>query len=155
MKKVVKNLPDTKAEYQLKIPSETDNLELIREFISRLAAKAGFGNEDVNKIELAVDEACTNVIKHAYNKNEKQFIDIVVKKDVHKFTIVIADKGKGFDVKKLKTLDMKDYLAEMRVGGLGIHLMHNLMDEINFEIEPGIKNQVTMVKYFFKDSEVK
>jgi len=155
MKKVVKNLPDTKVEYQLKLPSETDNLELIREFISRLAAKAGFGNEDVNKIELAVDEACTNVIKHAYNTNEKQFIDIVVKSDYRKFTIIIADRRKGFDVEKLQTLDMKNYLAEMRVGGLGIHLMYSLMDEIDFKIDPGVKNQVTMVKYFSKDGETK
>jgi serine/threonine-protein kinase RsbW len=144
----VNKLPESTAEYRLKIPSQTGNLELIREFVSRLAAKVDFNTEDVNKIELAVDEACTNVIKHAYKKNEKQVIDIVVKTDNNKFTIVITDKGKGFDASKLKTPDMKKYLTEMRVGGLGIHLMQNLMDEINFDIQPGVKNQVKLVKYF-------
>lgn len=147
-------MPESKAEYQLKIPSKTDNLELIREFVSRIASKVGFNCEDVNKIELAVDEACTNVIKHAYEKDEKQSIDIAIKIDYNKFTIIITDRGKGFDITKIKTPDMKEYLAEMRVGGLGIHLIHSLMDELNFNIKPGVKNQVKMVKYYFKNGEI-
>jgi len=150
-KKVVKTLPESKAEYQLKLPSQTENLELIREFISRLASKVGFNNEDVNKIELAVDEACTNVIKHAYDKTDRQSIDIAIKIDYKKFMIIITDKGKGFDVSKIKTPDIKEYIAEMRVGGLGIYLMKSLMDEVDFELKPGVKNQVKMTKYFLKN----
>ena len=146
----MKNLPKSTAEYNLKIPSQTENLELIREFISNITTKVGFDSEDVNKIELAVDEACTNVIKHAYEKDEKQSIDIAIKIDYYKITIIITDRGKGFDTNKIKTPDMKEYLAEMRVGGLGIYLMYSLMDEIDFDIKPGIKNQVKMVKYFLK-----
>ena len=49
---MVKNLPKSTAEYNLKIPSQTENLELIREFISNITTKVGFDSEDVNKIEL-------------------------------------------------------------------------------------------------------
>lgn len=151
----MKNLPKAEAKYQLKIPSQTDNLELIREFVSRVAVKVGFEDNDVNKIELAVDEACTNVIKHAYEKDQKQPIDIAIQIEYNKFTVIVTDRGKGFDVSKIKTPDMKEYLIEMRVGGLGIFLMHSLMDEVDFDIRPGVKNQVKMVKYYLKNDEVK
>ena len=148
-------MPKAEAKYQLKIPSQTDNLELIREFVSRVAVKVGFEDNDVNKIELAVDEACTNVIKHAYEKDKKQPIDIAIQIEYNKFTVIVTDRGKGFDVSKIKTPDMKEYLIEMRVGGLGIFLMHSLMDEVDFDIRPGVKNQVKMVKYYLKNDEVK
>ncbi|MBD3290992.1 ATP-binding protein [candidate division KSB1 bacterium] len=150
---MVRKLPKSEINYQLKVPSQTDNLELIREFVSRVAAKMGFDSDEVNKIELAIDEACTNVIKHAYEKNSKKPIDIAIKLDYDKLTIFVTDQGKGFNVDDIKTPDMKEYLAEMRVGGLGIFLMKNLMDEVKFEIKPGVRNQVKMVKYYMKDNK--
>ncbi len=143
----VKNLK-AKKKYHLRIPSQTDNLEIIREFVTRIARKVGFQEEETSKIELAVDEACTNVIEHAYSKDDRKFIDITIQIDPQKFTIIISDQGKGFDHKKLKAPDMKKYLEEMRVGGLGIFLMQTLMDEIDFDVVGGRKNQVKMVKYF-------
>ncbi len=141
-------MPNNKCEYQLRIPSETDNLELIREFVSRVASKVGFDEDDVGKIELACDEACTNVIKHAYDQNkENKSLDVLIKIDFDRFTLVVTDHGKGFDPKNIKMPNMKQYLAELKVGGLGIYLMKTLMDEVDYEIKPGIKNQVKMVKY--------
>ena len=138
-------------EYQLRIPSQTDNLELIRGFVAKVAEKVGFGNDDISKIELACDEACTNVIKHAYSEMTGQkSLDVLVKIDYNKFTIVVTDHGKGFDPQTIKLPDMKEYLAELKVGGLGIYLMRTLMDEVDYKIKPGIRNQVKMVKYFIK-----
>jgi len=133
--------------YHLKIPSQTDNLEIIREFVSRIARKVGFSDDDISKIELAVDEACTNVIKHAYQNNSQKPIDITIIIDYEKLTVVVTDKGKGFNPEKLKVPDLKEYLAEMRVGGLGIYLMKTLMDEVEIKSKPGKGNQVRMVKY--------
>lgn len=144
-------MPTTECEYQLRIPSETDNLELIREFVTKVAEKVGFDSDDIGKIELACDEACTNVIKHAYNsdnKNGKNSLDILIKVNLDKFTLMVTDHGKGFDPKSIKTPDMKEYLAQLKVGGLGIYLMKTLMDEVDYQMEPGVKNQVKMVKYF-------
>ena len=76
-----------KIKYQLKIPSKTDNLELIRLFVSTVADKVGFNPDEVSKIELAVDEGCANVIKHAYKKDSKRSIDLVIEIDYKKFTI--------------------------------------------------------------------
>ena len=133
-------------EYALRIPSETQNLELIREFVSGVASKVGFDSEEINKIELAVDEACTNVIEHAY-KGKKGDIDIAIKVDYQKFTVIVTDRGDAFRFRDVEMPDMNEYLAELRVGGLGIYLMKTLMDEVEYHSEPGVKNEVRMVKY--------
>lgn len=137
--------------YRLKIPSQTDNLEIVREFVAKIAAKYGFDEEDIGKIKLAVDEACANVIKHAYEKDEHKPIEIVIKANGRKLTVTVTDKGKGFNPKKVKVPNIKEYLAQMRVGGLGIFLIESLMDEVDFDIKPGKRNQVKMVKYFSKN----
>jgi serine/threonine-protein kinase RsbW len=138
--------------FQLKISSITENLEIIREFVRNLASKAGFNNEVSDQIVLAVDEACTNVIKHAHSYNARRLIELVVFIDAEKIEIVISDKGKGFDIGTLQTPDIKKYVHESRTGGLGIHLMKTLMDEVSFSIKPTKKNQVSMVKYLKKSA---
>lgn len=138
-------------QYELKIPNQTDNLELIREFVSKLSAKVGFNNDDVDKIQTAVDEACTNVIKHAYEREGEDHIGIIIKIDYQKLTIMITDQGKGFDPKQIKRPKMDEYLAELRVGGLGIYLMKALMDEVDYSIQPGVGNKVRMVKYLVRN----
>ncbi|UCE20017.1 MAG: ATP-binding protein [Gemmatimonadota bacterium] len=142
-------------QYELKIPSQTDNLELIRDFVSKVSAKVGFHDDDVDKIQIAVDEACTNVIKHAYDKEGEDHIGIIIKIDYQKLAIIVTDRGKGFDPKTLELPRMEAYLAELRVGGLGIYLMKTLMDEVNYDIQPGVRNEVRMVKYLLKDKNEK
>ncbi|HFE53479.1 MAG TPA: ATP-binding protein [Bacteroidetes bacterium] len=141
-------MAEESAVYQLKLPSRTENLEIIREFVSRIAQKAGFDEEDAAKIELAVDEACTNVVKHAYEGGSDKPIDVVVRLDYDKLTVIVTDQGKGFNPEAVEIPDIKEYLAELRVGGLGIYLIRTLMDEVKYDIRPGVRNQVKMVKYF-------
>jgi serine/threonine-protein kinase RsbW len=139
--------------YSLKLPSQTDNLELIRNFVSAVARKVGFDDDDVSKIELSVDEACTNVIEHAHHRDARQDLDVAIKIGFEKFTVVVTDRGKGFRFKDVKVPDMNTYLAELRVGGLGIYLMKTLMDEVEYHSSPGRKNEVRMVKYLLKPDD--
>ena len=140
-------------QYRLKIPSQTDNLDLIRDFVAGIARKVGFDNQEINKIELAVDEACTNVIEHAYQYDESQDIDIAVKIDYQKLTVIVTDRGRSFRMEEVELPDMKTYLAELRVGGLGIYLMKTLMDEVDYRSQPDGKNEVRMVKYLFDNQK--
>lgn len=134
--------------FQLKILSQSENLEIIREFVAKIAAKAGFDENNVNKIELAVDEACANVIKHAYTTQDTfQIMNVSIEINLDNITIIVSDQGKGFDIEKIKPLDINKYIAEMRVGGLGIYLMRNLMDKVEFNINRGQRNEVKMIKY--------
>jgi len=136
--------------YKLKIPSITENLQMIREFVLKIAAKAGFNEETQEQIALAVDEACTNVIKHAHHHDARRLMDIQIRTDANKMKITITDKGRGFDITKLKDPDIEKFIKESRHGGLGIYLIKTLMDEVDYEFKPGVKNQVQLTKYLQK-----
>jgi serine/threonine-protein kinase RsbW len=138
--------------YKLKIPSITENLQLIREFIIKVAEKAGFDQERQEQIALAVDEACTNVIKHAHKFDARRLIDIQILVDAQKISITITDRGRGFNAAKLKDPDLQKYARESRHGGLGIYLIKTLMDEVQFDFDPGVKNQVLLTKYLHTNS---
>jgi len=136
--------------YKLKIPSVTENLQMIREFVLKIAAKTGFNEETQEQIALAVDEACTNVIKHAHHHDARRLMDIQIQTDANKMKITITDKGRGFDITKLKDPDVEKFIKESKHGGLGIYLIKTLMDEVDYDFNPGVKNQVQLTKYLQK-----
>ncbi len=131
----------------LHIESRTERLIAVREFVSEAAREFGFGDEDVSKIALAVDEACTNVIKHAYQFDPNRDISVTVKRKNSAFEVTIMDTGAGFDPGRVHAPDMKEYLTHFRKGGLGVYLMKSLMDKVEYEIEPGKRNEVRLTKF--------
>jgi serine/threonine-protein kinase RsbW len=131
----------------LNIESRTDRLIAVREFVSAAARNFGFEEEDVSKITLAVDEACTNIIKHAYKFDPNKQITVTVTGRNGAFEVVIRDHGKEFDPARIQTPDMKEYLAHYRRGGLGVYLMKSLMDKVEYNITPGAMNEVRLIKY--------
>ncbi|MCD6167260.1 ATP-binding protein [bacterium] len=133
--------------YHLNTPSSSENLGQIRDFVGEIARKAGFTEEYVNKIQIAVDEACTNVVQHAYKGMIPKDIDVLVEVNSDKLTVTVSDQGRGFDPHSFPPLDMNAYFANLKRGGLGIYLIHMLMDEVEFMINPGRKNSVRMVKF--------
>jgi len=137
---------------QLRILSTTENLELARRFVADSARQHGFDQDDIDKITVAVDEACTNIIKHAYKKAPNKEIDIEVRveepqRSPRKFMIIIEDHGAPFDTTTYHAPDLQKYFKEYRVGGLGIFLMNKLMDEVEYTTGPGKSNQIRLVKY--------
>jgi serine/threonine-protein kinase RsbW len=129
----------------MQIASRTDNLEVIRMFVVDIARNLGLKDDAINEIELAVDEACTNVIKHAYKNDNSQYIDITVKTNSKKITIIISDHGTGFNPDQLESPELR--IKKHARGGLGIALIRKVMDEVSFDIHPGQHNEVKMVKY--------
>jgi serine/threonine-protein kinase RsbW len=136
----------------LEISSKTELLTDVRRFVSDAAKGFGFRDDDVSKIELAVDEACTNVIKHAYRYNPEGKIRITISRTrsdsrIKKFVIRIFDNGLSFDTDRYALPDMTEYFKRLKPGGLGIVLMKKLMDEVEYDIRPGISNSIQLVKY--------
>lgn len=129
----------------LSIPSQTERLNDVREFVSGLARTHGFSEDDINKITIAVDEACTNIIKHGYNYSPDQQIDVEIVRTGNDFEIVISDKGKQFDPGSIQTPDMKDYFQHYRRGGLGVFLMKKIMDKVEFDLHRD-RNVLRMIK---------
>jgi serine/threonine-protein kinase RsbW len=136
------------------IESRTDRLIAVREFVSASARKFGFSDEEVSKIALAVDEACTNVIKHAYKFDPTKDITVTVKPGRRAFEVSIVDTGRVFNPLDVQSPDMKEYLTHYRRGGLGIYLMKSLMDKVEYNIQPGKKNEVRLIKYLPRKTSI-
>jgi serine/threonine-protein kinase RsbW len=134
--------------------SRTDHLLEVRDFVSDAARQFGFGEEDVANIVLAVDEACTNIIKHAYQYAPDKKIFIAIHRKNGTFEVTIKDNGKNFDPDALKAPDLKRNLSHHRRGGLGVYLMKKLMDRVEYNFEAGQSNEVSLVKYLSKKQSV-
>lgn len=130
----------------LTIESRTERLIEVRDFVSAAARRFGFSDEEVSKIALAIDEACTNIIKHAYRFDPTQEIGITVTASQRSFEVRITDRGRQFDPGAVPSPDMKEYLTHFRRGGLGVYLMRSLMDKVEYTIRPG-RNEVRLVKF--------
>jgi Anti-sigma regulatory factor (Ser/Thr protein kinase) len=132
--------------FTLDVPSTTENLALIREFVNCVAVQAGLNDVEVGQLELAVDEACANVIEHAYGDDATKQVTIRAVFDEDTLRIHVIDTGTGFDPTQVRQQDLKELIAKRRTGGLGMRLIKTLMDEVHYEIEPGKKNELRMVK---------
>jgi serine/threonine-protein kinase RsbW len=117
---------------RMTIKADLSELITIRDFVMKIASDFGFPEDDAFKISLAVDEACTNLIKYAYNFNSGKYITIEVKPAKNQFVVNIKDEGQPFDPEMVPSPDMKEYLRRFNRGGLGIFLMKSVMDEISY-----------------------
>ena len=132
---------------ELTVKSTTDNLSQIRDFTKEAAMQCGFSEDVTGKIVLAVDEACTNIIKHAYKYSPQGNIIISVKFADSKFEISITDEGIHFNPESVPEPDIKEYYKQKKIGGLGMYLIKRLMDEVKYSTLTGNKNQVVLIKY--------
>ena len=132
--------------FTLQIPSSTENLALIREFVTTVGAQAGLSENEIAKLELAVDEACANVIEHAYGHDASKEVTVNASFDGDAIIFKIIDSGKGFDPTQIKQEELETLIAKRKDGGLGMRLIKTLMDEVQYEIVPGQKNELRMTK---------
>ncbi len=130
----------------LKVKSRTENLSHIRDFVNSSASEVNVPADIVENIILAVDEACTNIIKHAYKYFPDGEILIKIKPSSSKFVVSIIDYGISFEPETIPEPDLQKYYRQKRVGGLGIYLMRTLMDDVKYISIPGKYNEVLLSK---------
>lgn len=136
--------------FQLHVPSSTENLSMIRDFVGSIAERAGFSKNDLVKLELAVDEACANVIEHAYGSDTTREVTVKATLDPNSVQIRIIDNGRGFDPSAVEQVDLDRLISQRKSGGLGMRLIRSVMDEVQYEIVPGQKNELRMTKLLHK-----
>ncbi len=124
-----------KTKFHLEIPADENNLSEVRDFIAGVCRQAGFSKRETNNTKLAMDEACTNIIKHAY-KDTAGNIRIEVTAHPGNIEINIFDRGKTFEWSNIKDPDLQRYVEIGKKGGLGIYLMNRLMDDLDYRSSP-------------------
>ena len=114
------------------VPARADRLKLIRDAVTDAAMLSGCGEETVRDLVLAVDEACQNVIRHAYSGNEAGDMVVDVRREDDEIVVLLRDFAAPVDVTKVKPRDIDD----VKPGGLGTYLMQQCMDEVTFMPPP-------------------
>ena len=132
-------------ELRLVFPSETSFLGLVRDVSRMVAEGAGFDEATANQIALAVDEAATNVLEHAYHGASGRPVELRFRADAAQFRVDVCDAGDGVDPRAVPEVDLRQYASERRTGGLGVHLMGKIMDSVTFH-RSGDQNVCCLVK---------
>jgi serine/threonine-protein kinase RsbW len=133
------------------IPSQTSFLGLVREVTKKMAESAGFVDGTADRLALAVDEATTNVIEHAYGGSGDHEIELRIVERGPEFRVEVVDSGATVDPRAVPRVDLGRYVSERRTGGLGVHLMEKIMDSVTFR-RSARRNVCCLVKR--KDSAV-
>lgn len=127
-------------------PGNYGSLQKISNYIKTASHEAGFDGFTTYTIETAVDEACSNIIEHAYGGENKGNIEISIVESPKQLTIYIRDYGSSFNPEKVPIPSMSKELKDHKANGLGLYMMRQWMDEIDFKF--GEKsNLLKMVKY--------
>lgn len=133
----------------LVVSNETKNLATVRDFVAKTLEEAGAPTQCVRQVVLAVDEAVSNIIRHAYKEFSEgtRTIDITILTHRHCVEILLRDSGKEFDPQKYKDPDIQEQVRKRRKYGLGLFLIRKVMDEVNYVFRSGVENVLRMVKY--------
>ena len=126
-------------------PGNYSSLTKIGDFVTQAAKSLGFESFDLYKIETAVDEACSNIIEHAYGQEGKGNIEVSVNAASDKITITLIDFGEPFNPQNIKNPNLTGNIEDRDNHGLGVYMMKQWMDVVKFEAEPD-RNILTLVK---------
>ena len=117
---------------ELTLPNELSCLPIAQAVVRAAAQRLGFDDTALGEIEVAVEEAATNVMKHAFDIEESPTFDIVCRPDSDGLWIVIREKGMPFDPKLMPNYNPDQASLDNEPVGMGVHLMRSLMDDVQF-----------------------
>jgi len=144
-------------QHVLTVSGHYEKIKSVCDFVADGAARAGLDEAAIFHIELACDEACTNIIEHGYGGENIGDIVVSWEKEGTSFIITLRDNGRPFNPTKVPkpkipkkpddpTFSEEEVVKSLKVGGLGIHFMRKLMDEITFNFDETTGNTLVMVK---------
>ncbi|MDP2964436.1 MAG: ATP-binding protein [Pelolinea sp.] len=127
-------------------PGRFSSLNAIRKFFARAAEQAGLDQKSIADVELAVDEAASNIIDHAYGGEGKGEIECSYRVIPEGLEVILRDHGKPFDPEAVAQPDLTSDVCCREPGGLGLHFMKSLMDSVEFSFNGYGGNLLTMTK---------
>ncbi len=122
------------------------NLEGICDYVTDYARQAGLDEAEIYAVQLAVDEASTNIMEHGYGQECPNRIDVTCEILEDGLKVVIYDDAAPFDPESVPEPELDVTLEEVKPRGLGIFLMRKMMDEVRYETTADKGNTLTMIK---------
>jgi serine/threonine-protein kinase RsbW len=127
-------------------PGRFDSLTAINRFVTRFAETAGLGPKATYDVQMAVDEACSNIIEHAYGGQGRGPIECTCRVHDDQLIVILNDYGCPFDPSSVPRPDLCANLDKRNSGGLGLFFIQQLMDQVQFASKPGVGNTLTLIK---------
>ena len=131
---------------KLTFSAKLENLELMLGFIMSDAEKLGFDSKKLNMIKIALEEALVNIVNYAYPGKDGEIEIVRNIEDNKRLIIKITDWGIPFDPLSLPDPDIEAPIENREIGGLGVYMMRNIMDECNYR-RKGKRNILTLRKF--------
>jgi serine/threonine-protein kinase RsbW len=127
-------------------PGRFTSLAGISEFVTKAAQDAGLDSKGVYAVKLAVDEACTNIIEHAYGGEDVGKIECSCEVGEDALTIKLRDWGGAFNPDDVPIPDFNVPLEKLRMSGAGLFFIRKLMDDVYFKFNKKRGNLLVLVK---------
>ena len=135
--------------FQITRAAELESLQVFRAFITEYCSKFNVSDDIILDLKLAVDEACTNVITHGYQGMDPGSVILSFRIEPERILVQITDFGHPFEPAEAPTPDVEAALEDRELGGLGLFLIYQTMDNIDYQTsEEG--NILTFTKYLKK-----
>lgn len=139
---------------EMKLPAKPEYVGVARLTASGVANRLGYSYDDIEDIKIAVAEACTNVVNHAYEKGQDDdFMHLNFGIYDDRLELTIADQGGKIDIDKLVRergpIDSSQSIQDLQEGGLGLFLIETLMDKVEYKGDSGV--MIIMTKFLQKD----
>ncbi len=149
--------PECLGVISVRMPCELGYLRVIRQNVRDFADHAGMDEAKLGQLEMAVDEACTNIIEHSYGRNPDGAsapahpgLHLTMSQYADRVVIELKDFGRGFNYAETQSIAPETYLAGQRQRGLGLYIIRTFVDEADYEADyeahPGEGNRLRLVK---------
>jgi len=126
------------------------DLGQIRRYVRETTVACGCAPAALDELIVAVNEAVANIIRHGYqNEPGRIKVSIVCAEELIK--VLLLDDGPAFDPTTLSSPDTTLPLAQRPFGGLGVHMMRDFCDELNYRSDPRGRNELTLIKRFDRE----
>lgn len=147
-------MPNRNDFIEMRLPASAEYVSLIRLTLSGVFTQVGASYDDIEDAKIAVSEAVTNAVKHAYkDKKETGYINVGFEKSYTYIKIIVSDQGESFNYQETKQqlgpYQDNENIDFLREGGLGLFLIESLMDEVTVDKETGVT--ISMIKYIKKE----
>jgi anti-sigma regulatory factor (Ser/Thr protein kinase) len=133
-----------KNSFELK--NDLSELETLCQHLNKFGHVSGLSEACITDINICLDELFTNIVSYGFTDDLEHIIRFTINVDNNVLTLTIEDEGIAFNPLEKKDPEIPADLIDVRIGGLGIHIVRKLMDDISYKRKRG-KNKLTMKKF--------
>jgi len=132
--------------YSFELKNDLSELEALCKHLNKFGQLAGLSEACITDVNICLDELLTNIVSYGFEDDLEHIIRFTMELDNQVLTLIVEDEGIPFNPLEKKDPEVPADLIDVRIGGLGIHIVRKLMDDIRYNRKQG-KNKLTMKKF--------